>query len=219
MIPRQSPQKWVNWSDTPWPAKDEFEVGCTLEHSGYYLTWLAAFFGPVRKVEASSRCLLEDKRIALDFNAPDFSTALLEFEQGQVARITCSILAPTDHSITVVGEEGVLSVEDCWFYGSPVYRRRVHPKTGVLERPHGLPLVRAEDWKFRYHAAASDMDYARGIAELASSIQDHRPCRLGAELTLHVTELALAIQHPERVPFPFLPTTRFSAVEPMPWAQ
>ena len=39
-------KKWVTESGTPWPFDDEFETGCTLEHAGYYLGWLTAFFGP-----------------------------------------------------------------------------------------------------------------------------------------------------------------------------
>src|SRR5262249_19068502 len=38
---------WLSESGAPWPYEDEFEVGCTVEHAGYYLTWLAAFFGPI----------------------------------------------------------------------------------------------------------------------------------------------------------------------------
>jgi hypothetical protein len=37
---------WISASGAPWPARDEFEVGCTLEHAGYHLTWLTAFFWP-----------------------------------------------------------------------------------------------------------------------------------------------------------------------------
>ncbi|MCK5748392.1 MAG: Gfo/Idh/MocA family oxidoreductase, partial [Oricola sp.] len=49
-IPQAPYQKWFSETGAPWPAKDEFEVGCTLEHAGYYLTWLMAMFGPVETV-------------------------------------------------------------------------------------------------------------------------------------------------------------------------
>lgn len=38
-------QQWISESGKPWPYKDEFEVGCTLEHAGYYVNWLTAFLG------------------------------------------------------------------------------------------------------------------------------------------------------------------------------
>ncbi|MEO1135735.1 MAG: Gfo/Idh/MocA family oxidoreductase, partial [Pseudomonadota bacterium] len=41
-IPQAPYEKWLSESGAPWPAKDEFETGCTLEHAGYYLTWLMA---------------------------------------------------------------------------------------------------------------------------------------------------------------------------------
>ncbi|MEO0911820.1 MAG: Gfo/Idh/MocA family oxidoreductase, partial [Pseudomonadota bacterium] len=44
-IPQAPYAKWMSESGAPWPAEDEFRVGCTLEHAGYYLTWLMAMFG------------------------------------------------------------------------------------------------------------------------------------------------------------------------------
>src|SRR5262249_25996884 len=32
IAPTQSPWLWQNESGVPWPAKDEFEIGCTYEH-------------------------------------------------------------------------------------------------------------------------------------------------------------------------------------------
>ena len=58
MVFRMAYRKWKSASGTPWPAKDEFEVGCTFEHAGYYLTWFPAFFGPALKVTAFSACLV-----------------------------------------------------------------------------------------------------------------------------------------------------------------
>ena len=46
-----APEAWRSDSGNPWPVKDEYEVGCTLEHAGYYVTWFVAFFGPARTVD------------------------------------------------------------------------------------------------------------------------------------------------------------------------
>ncbi len=43
---------WRSLSGAPWPARDEFEVGCTMEHAGYQIGPLVALFGPVRRVTA-----------------------------------------------------------------------------------------------------------------------------------------------------------------------
>ena len=117
------PEGWTNERGTPWPYLGEYEVGCTLEHAGYYLTWLAAIFGPARSVTAFSSCLVPDKTsLPLDpADTPDFSVACITFDSGVVARLTCSIVAPYDHRIRIIGDEGVLSVDECWQYGAPVH--------------------------------------------------------------------------------------------------
>jgi predicted dehydrogenase len=61
MVPRMPYRKWKSVSGLPWPYKDEFEVGCTLEHAGYYLSWLAAWFGPATTVTSFASIRLPDK--------------------------------------------------------------------------------------------------------------------------------------------------------------
>jgi predicted dehydrogenase len=46
LLHRMAFRKWISPSGAPWPYQDELEVGNTLEHAGYALTWLCAFFGP-----------------------------------------------------------------------------------------------------------------------------------------------------------------------------
>eukprot|EP00581_Thalassiosira_minuscula_P021723 CAMPEP_0184435714 /NCGR_PEP_ID=MMETSP0738-20130409/505991_1 /TAXON_ID=385413 /ORGANISM="Thalassiosira miniscula, Strain CCMP1093" /LENGTH=213 /DNA_ID=CAMNT_0026802225 /DNA_START=36 /DNA_END=674 /DNA_ORIENTATION=+ len=53
-IPQAPYADWKSESGAPWPAEDEFAVGCTLEHAGYYLTWLIGMFGTVRRVVAAN---------------------------------------------------------------------------------------------------------------------------------------------------------------------
>ncbi len=110
IAPNLSPWNWRNESGVAWPAKDEFEVGCTYEHAGYILTWLAAFFGPALRVTSFASCLIPDKGIAVDKMAPDFTVGCIEYGDGIVARLTCSLVAPKDKSLTIIGDGGVLSV-------------------------------------------------------------------------------------------------------------
>ncbi len=222
------PDGWRSESGIPWPVKDELEVGCTLEHAGYYLSWLAAFFGPAEEVTSFSACLVPRKGVAVDRMAPDFAVATIRFASGPVARLTCGIYAPHDHRLRVVGDRGVLSVEECWDYGSRVRLQRrtrlglkaeKHPRLARLAGlgPRPLPLVRSPHflWKVR---GAMRMDFARGIAELAASIVERRPCRLSARFALHVNEITLAMQNPAEMGSPRRLTTTFEPVEPMPWA-
>jgi hypothetical protein len=38
----------------------------------------------------------------------DFSVGCLQFRSGVVARLTCGIVAPHDHSLRIIGDKGVL---------------------------------------------------------------------------------------------------------------
>jgi predicted dehydrogenase len=233
-----------------WPAKDEFEVGVTLEHAGYYLAWLAACFGPAQTVTAFGSCLIPDKMTEPPLDppdTPDFTVACVEFQSGTVARVTCGIVAPHDHSLTMIGDTGILHVKEAWNYGSPVHIRprewnrdslrspverfavRVRRKLvkhfeffEVLERlgnPHGrrYRLVRAVP-EFEWPTVLR-MDFSRGVQELADAIDEKRESRLSTRFSLHITELALAIHQARSLSLPYRMTTTFEPVEPMPWAK
>jgi predicted dehydrogenase len=230
LIHRMRYKKWVNPSGAPWPYKDEFEVGCTLEHAGYYVSWLTTFFGPARSLTSFARCLIPDKEtdVPLEVQAPDFAVGCLEFASGVVARLTCSIIAPHDHALRVFGDDGVLSVEECWYYGAPVYLKRRSKlalwaeKFPLLSALPGLaakryPLVKRSDFKHRYKATHA-MDFARGVAELAAAVREKRPSRLSARFSLHVNEIVLAMQHPEQMGYHRLLTSTFDPPAPMAWA-
>lgn len=215
-------EKWLSESGTPWPYKDEFEVGCTLEHAGYYVNWLTAFFGPAETVSAFSSCVIPDKHtnVPLDIHSPDFSVACIKFASGVVARLTCSIVAPHDHSLKIIGDDGILGIDDCWYYGTPVYIRR--SLTIGRKRLEGIwkqnyPLVKKAP-KFPYRGA-QQMDFCRGVAEMTDAIIENRPCRLSSQFSLHNNELVLAIQNSLETGSPYKMTTSFEPVEPMDWAK
>jgi predicted dehydrogenase len=222
MVHRMPYRQWLSESGTPWPARNEFEVGCTLEHAGYYVTWLTAFFGPAESVTAFTSCQVPDKveGVPPESIAPDFSVAAIRFGGGVVARLTCSIVAPHDHSLRIVGDEGVLGTKDCWYYGSPVHIQRfvtVRRRTVPHPLRKRVPLVRRPP---RYQSRASaQMDFSRGIAEMANALAEERPCRLSPEYSLHNTEVVLAIHDAARLGTPYQVRSTFSPMEPMPWAR
>lgn len=235
------PQSWMSASGIPWPVNDEFEVGCTLEHAGYYLPWLVAWFGPATEVTAFSSCRIPNKQTEEPLypdDTPDFSVALIKFESGVVARLTCSIMAEHDHELKVFGEKGILAIDECWNYGNPVqvhyYDQRAmsgqkYPfvrKSSLLKKLYGitwqkLPFVKEPDSRTKWQGKRPTlffMDFARGVHELAESIKEGRPCRLSPELSLHVNELALAIQNAGESGLTYKVQTTFDPVEPMDWA-
>ena len=212
---------WRRPSGIPWPYRSEFEVGCTLEHAGYTVSWLVAFFGPARAITAFSSCQVPEKRKGEAIrSAPDFSVACIRFESGVVARLTCSILAPRDHSIRVIGDAGVLSVRDSWFYAEPVYARRlltVRRRTLLSPIARRYPRLRSPSAKLKRRGAAQ-MDYLLGVQELCDSIREARPSRLAADFCLHTNEIVLAIHGALETNTPYVPTTTFQPMQPMPWA-
>jgi predicted dehydrogenase len=217
----QAPYKdWLSESGAPWPAQDEFEVGCTLEHAGYYLTWLMMLFGPVASLVAASACLAADE-MPVDHPAPDFSTATLFFESGVVARLTCSIIAPHDHALRIITDTGTLELREAWNNAAPVrFRRRFNLRRRLVNAPFArrLSLTGPTHPKVgRWGAAA--MNFALGPVEMLAALAEQRPCRMSADLALHLTEVTLAIQAAGRTGGATAMTTRFEPIAPMPWAQ
>lgn len=220
------PETWASRSGAPWPYLHEYEMGCTWEHVGYHLTWICAIFGPVRHVTSFSKMTLPDKTdLPLDpADTPDFSVACLDFENGVVARITCSIAAPTDHRMRIIGNEGVLSADTYRDYRAPVMLEpyaektlkarnlrflRDHPQLGRVLGMGGrrLPLVETPapgsievkypegNFLQRWKAGQrGEQDKSIGLAELADAIRTGRPHFPPADFTLHLTELTHLIQ-------------------------
>jgi len=222
MVHRMNYRSWKSVSGVPWPYKDEFEIGCTLEHAGYYLTWLVAMFGAAESVTSFASVQVPDKvpGETLSLVSPDFSVACILFRSGVVARLTCGILAPHDHVMKVVGDDAVLYVPDSWDYRSPVYVRRwltIRRKTFLSPWRDKRALARAPYGAIRTKGSQS-MDFCRGPAELAAAVKAGRPSRLSAQFALHVTELALAIHDAPRHGSSHRMATDVEAIEPMPWA-
>jgi predicted dehydrogenase len=212
-------KKWRSHSGTPWPYKDEFEVGCTLEHAGYYVTWLVAFFGPAKTVTSFAALTVPDKGVPLDRKTADFTVACIEFTQGVVARVTCSIF----------GDRGVLSVDDCWDYGSPVrlqkrtmlgIKAEKHPRAAEILGlgPRRVPMVRKPSFAFRTRGGSNPMDFARGVAEMAAALREKRASRMSSRFALHVNEIVLAIQNPREMGSPRRLVSTFEPILPATWA-
>jgi predicted dehydrogenase len=219
-------EKWVSSLGTPWPYKDEFEVGCTLEHAGYYVSWMLAWFGPAKSVTAFASVQVPDKMDrhpgeALDLISADFSVACIQFHNGVVARLTCSICAPHNHQIRIYGDKGYLGADECWHFRAPVFsRKRIKLRSRFIYNPfkskHPLPEVpyRALPGK----SGQYDMDFFRGPAEMAAALRENRPCALTPEYSLHVNEISIAIHEALHGKGHVELTTTFQPMQPMKWA-
>lgn len=228
----REPHRWQSRSGATYAYRWDYEAGAANEHAAYVLTWFAAFFGPAKTVTAFSSCLWPEKEVVpgepLGVTTPDFSVACITFESGAVARLTNSTVAPYDHSVRIIGTNGVLTVDESWNYSSPVYVDkyskfrlrldrfpilRTYPflKNLFAARPRVYPPVKKSSLKKRH--ARSHQDFARGVADLARAILEERPPRLPADFCLHVNELVWAVQNAPQGPYQV--KTTFKPLRPL----
>jgi predicted dehydrogenase len=241
MIHRHRHSAWRSASGASWPAKDEFEVGCTYEHAAYVLSWLAAYFGPARRIHGYASTRVKNKGVDVKSMAPDFTVGNIEYDNDIVARVTCSVVAPLNKSISIIGDTGTLYTKQVRNDASPVYFAKTPPNrfasaaAGRLDRMRirmeqvlrlpfsisGLNLERkipyARRPKFNRSGGNKPVDFMRGPAELADSIKEKRPCRLPIELGVHMIEIVETLQYPEKFESPRVLTTSFDPIEPLPW--
>lgn len=208
--------KWMSASGALWPAEDEFRTGCTLEHAGYYLTWLMAMFGPVQRIVSATARLLDIAQTGSGHDTPDYASASLFFADGVVARLTCSIVARHDHSFRIFGDGGTVEVGEAWANGAKVrIRRRLTLRRRLVNSPFAsrVRLTGPTHPKVGRRGAAS-MNLALGIEEMADAIAAGREPRLAGDFALHLTEVSLAMQAGGE----HIPRTRFAPIHPMEWA-
>ena len=223
LLHRMAVRRWRGASGSPWPWQDELRVGNTLEHAGYALTWLAAFFGPARSVTAFGARAVRDKGldVPLDEQAPDVTFAGIEFRSGMVARLTCSIVASHDHGLRVFGEDGILSVDDVW---KPRASVRIRPRLRVRGRSLEAPFSRrqrllGDEEAVRLSRGRRKVDFCLGPVEMARALREDRPSRLPPAFCLHITELALAISNAAAGQARVELQSTFAPLEPMDWAR
>lgn len=208
-------EKWQSWrskSGAPWPGKHEFEIGCTLEHAGYAMSWLTGLFGTVKTISGASGTFFFDKGadIPSEKMGPDFTTACLTFSSGVVVRLTCGLCAPKDRALTIMGEKGTLTVADLWDNNSIIHLERAGEKPGIAFRfirrleaklgrvlpvhlPAGQRLSYRVDRKIRTPNFPSKIDFCAGIAAMAETIGDSDGELDMIGHALHGTEAVLAL--------------------------
>ncbi|MEM6681568.1 MAG: Gfo/Idh/MocA family oxidoreductase [Pseudomonadota bacterium] len=214
MVHRAPFKKWVNELGVAWPYADEFEVGCTLEHAGYVLSWLCALFGPVTRMTSFYDTLVEDKVPGETINnAADFSVACLAFESGVVARLTNGIYAPKDHALRVFGDDGITVVADPRSDTSKVWTQRYHK---IRRRRFLSPLKRQVKLKnlgdLPKYRGSQVRDFCRSIAHMKRCIETGQSPVISNAYWLHIAEITLACQglaKPSPDAMSYVPQTHF----------
>ncbi len=211
-------ENWKNPSGLPWPFEEEFTMGCVYEHAGYYLSWLIHLFGSVIEVSAfSSPIVQEIHGREKKLQGTDFCVAGLRHESGVCVHFACSSISPSDNSLKIIGEKGIVQVEDCWNCNSPISVQlfnKIEPNIGqnskfVLLEKESCPLVKGLNYPYHYKDS-HDMNFAAGLEELRLSIETGKKSRLNKELALHVLEIISLMEEPGGArPQPFRPKTAY----------
>ena len=218
-------EKWQDWksrSGAPWPGIHEFEVGCTLEHAGYALSWLVGLFGPVKEITAFSSLTFPDKGAGTQNYslAPDFSVGCLTFKSGVVARLTSGLAAPRDRSLTILGDKGSITVRDLWDNRSVVHLEQTGAPRPLLQKifrrleaklGKALPFKQVPGRRLSYSAAnmarlpsyPSRIDFMGGVAAQARMIRGEGAAFYSDAVALHITELALALHNAKNLRKPY----------------
>lgn len=218
-------EKWQTWksrSGAVWPGIHEFEIGCTLEHAGYALSWLIGLFGPVEEVTTFSALTFPDKgegtgNLAL---GADFSVGCLAFKSGVVARLTSGLAAPRDRSLTILGDKGSITVRDLWDNQSIIHLEQTDTPRPLLQRifrkieakmGKSLPFKLIPGRKLRYPVTTksslpsypSQIDFMAGVAAQADMIRTGKPAKYSGQVALHITEIALALHAGQKLVQPY----------------
>ena len=133
----------------------------------------------------------------------DFSVGLIEFDDGVVARITNSIVAPYDHRFRVVGEYG--AGDRRLGLRQPRARARC-PATSRLARfaERRLGGLLASSWPpcagANNRAARRRWISCAAWRNSAEAIAHERPSRLDGDFAAHVTEVTERLHTPSAFP-------------------
>jgi len=215
---RQAPvEHWKSETGAPWPAEDEFQVGCTMEHAGYYLTWLIQMFGPVRTVVAASAQLTGE-----ELAAEDVSIGVLFHRSGVVTRLTCSIIAPHNHELRIVGDKGVLELDECWDnLGAVRFRKRIRIRRRSLEAPiaRKLRLPGKDTHPVPAKGGSATMNFFLGPHQMLQDIASDADAVPMMQMALHVNEVTLALQNAGEHSGAKAMLTTCDPPAPQPWAQ
>lgn len=173
------------WISNPAPY---FTVGPLWDVGVYAITALTYLLGPVRRVWGYAT-ILKNPRHEKDgrefpVTAPDFTTGMMEFANGVVARLTTNYYVssqqmPHLRGLEFHGDEGSFAVS-CYHDFNPTCHYIPYG-----EKPEHVPLLRN---------TSRSMDRALGLVEMARTLRGHHSRRNTPEHAAHVIEIMEGMQ-------------------------
>lgn len=172
-----------SWHPNPRPFH---EIGALWDVGIYPLTVLTAFFGRVRRVSAFAQTLLAERRDktgrAFPVGYPDYVCANLEFASGPLCRLTAGFYAhrlmTRQNGMEFHGDLGSLRMNS---WSAPDAEVEAANYGGEFEP---VPYVRPR---------SPGVDWAAGVVEIASALNEERSHRTGGAHAAHVIGVLEAI--------------------------
>jgi len=196
------------WHPNPEPF---YQVGPVWDVAVYPLGIWAATCGPMRKVTAFGKTLLRDRVTkegrAFAIDTADFYTALVEFENGALGRLTVNFyVGPSrqGEAMEFHGDAGSLLLGNSFLFDTAV---EFAPFGGKFE-----PVALARP-------GFAGVEFARGVEDLADAILNNRPHRCDGRMAQHIVEVIEAIHTSAETGRAVSVTSSFTAPEPMEWAR
>lgn len=178
----------MNHGPEHWHPSPEFfykeGAGPLFDVGPYYITALVNLLGPVTRVCGSGKISYPTRTITnnyqygeiINVEVPTHIAGVLEFKNGTLATLITSfdVFSHSLPFIEIYGTEGTLKVPDPNTFGGPVLIKRFYD-----EEWSKVPLLK--DY--------SENSRGLGVAEMAEAIEEDRPHRASAELTIHVLDV------------------------------
>ena len=177
-----------------------FGGGPMLDIGPYLISTLISFFGPVRRVSASTHRFAETRPRPggpdIPIEVSTHSAGTLDFVSGPIVTVITSweMWAARLPYIEVYGTEGTLDAPNPdVFTGNPVLRRGEPRDLSFEPHPPG-----GGDWREIPMSHRGDIGRGIGIADMADAIRTGRPIRAGLELGYHSLEVMVAFDESSR---------------------
>lgn len=164
--------------------------GPMLDMGPYYLTALAALFGPAKRTAGIVRASFPTRTVGsgplkdsvITVETPTHLAGVIEYGNGAIAELVTSFdifNGSKDSPITVYGTEGTMRVPDPNnFSGEVSVRKGWSEEWEVIEPTH----------------AYGENSRGLGVLDIALAIRDGRPHRASGDLALHVLETMLSFE-------------------------
>ncbi len=200
------------WHPNPKPF---YEVGPFLDVGVYPLAWLTSLFGAVKRVSAYAKTLYPNRitkeGVPFTITAFDYYVANLEFEDDITVRLTVNFYVSHSNkqgsNIEFHGDKGSLSSSSFAGWFMPNSKLEYAP---FAEAYTEIPLVKA---------APEEVDWARGLEDLASAITENRVSRVTGEHAAHVVEILEAVNTSATNNTPVTLTSSFDKPALMDWVK